>query len=129
MRRKFFFLGERMQQFRTVLVSCLVLSLPFTTWAQNAALAGYSPQSSTAERDWEQKFRQIPSTDNIREDNRRLSARPHNVGSPYDKENADWILSQFKNWGLEAHIETFAVLFPTPKSRKLELVGPKPYMA
>ena len=46
-----------------------------------------------------------------------LSARPHHVGSPYDKDNAEWILAQFKEWGLDAHIETFDVLFPTPKER------------
>ena len=60
---------------------------------------------------------------------RRLSARPHHVGSPYDKENADWILSKFKESGFDAHIETFQVLFPTPKQRVLELVGPTSFRA
>src|SRR5260370_6160687 len=54
----------------------------------------------------------------------RLSARPHHVGSPYDKDNAEWILSKFKEWGLDAQIETFDVLFPTPKERSLEMVEP-----
>ena len=54
----------------------------------------------------------------------RLSARPHHVGSPYDKDNAEWILAKFKEWGLDAHIETFEVLFPTPKERVVELVEP-----
>jgi N-acetylated-alpha-linked acidic dipeptidase len=60
---------------------------------------------------------------------RHLSARPHNVGSPYDKENAEWILAQFKQWGLDAAIETFYVLFPTPKDRALELVEPTSFTA
>src|SRR5690349_24320072 len=57
----------------------------------------------------------------------RLSAHPHHVGSPYDKDNAEWILTKFKEFGLDAHIETFDVLFPTPKERVVELVegGPK----
>jgi N-acetylated-alpha-linked acidic dipeptidase len=71
----------------------------------------------------------LPSTDNLREDMRHLTARPHNVGSPYDKENAEWILAQFKQWGLDAQIETFYVLFPTPKDRALELVAPTSYKA
>jgi len=54
---------------------------------------------------------------------RRLSARPHHVGSPYDKENAEWILARFKEWGFDAKIETFNVLFPTPKNRLLEMIG------
>jgi N-acetylated-alpha-linked acidic dipeptidase len=65
----------------------------------------------------------------MREYMKRLSARPHHVGSPYDKENAEWILSQFKEWGLNAHIETFHVLFPTPQERRVELVEPAKFVA
>jgi N-acetylated-alpha-linked acidic dipeptidase len=56
-----------------------------------------------------------------------LSARPHHVGSPYDKENAEWIAAKFKEFGLDTHVEQFDVLFPTPKERVVELVdgGPK----
>jgi N-acetylated-alpha-linked acidic dipeptidase len=92
-------------------------------------LAGYSAAASAAERDWESKFRALPSPDNEREYMRVLSARPHNVGSPYDKENAEWILAHFKGWGLDAQIETFYVLFPTPKERELELVAPTTFQA
>jgi N-acetylated-alpha-linked acidic dipeptidase len=60
---------------------------------------------------------------------RRLSARPHNVGTAYDKENADWILSKFKEWGWDAKIETFNVLYPTPKERVLEMVAPTHFTA
>ena len=34
-----------------------------------------------------------------------------------------------KAWGPKRRSETFDVLFPTPKSRSLELLGPKPYTA
>jgi N-acetylated-alpha-linked acidic dipeptidase len=99
------------------------------TKMEAAALPGYSASASAAERGWEGKFRALPSTDNLREDMRRLSARPHNVGSPYDKDNAEWILGQFKQWGLDAEIETFYVLFPTPKERAVELVAPATFTA
>lgn len=59
----------------------------------------------------------------------RLAARPHNVGSPYDKENAEWILGKLKEWGLDAHIEEFDVLFPTPKERVVELLEPSRFRA
>jgi hypothetical protein len=51
------------------------------------------------------------------------------VGSPYDRENAEWILAKFKEWGLDASIETFDVLFPTPKQRLVELVAPTHFKA
>ncbi len=94
-----------------------------------ARLMGYSEQESKAERQWEDKFNAIPQPDNMREYMKRLSAYPHHVGSPYDKANAEWILSKFKEFGLDAHIETFYVLFPTPKERRVEMVTPTRYVA
>lgn len=72
-------------------------------------------------------MRAIPDPNNLRAFMQRLSARPHNVGSPYDKDNAEWILGKFKEFGLDAHIETFSVLFPTPKERLVELVDGGPH--
>src|SRR5579863_322084 len=90
---------------------------------------GYTSQSAATEAQWEGKFRDLPDRDRIRENMKRLSARPHHVGSPYDKDNAEWLLAQLKSYGLEAQIENFTTLFPTPKSRLLELEGPAPFKA
>jgi len=101
----------------------------FAANSASAALDGYSPAHSLAERDWEAKFRAIPDTHLLRDNMQRLSARPHAVGSAYDKDNAEWILAKFKEFGFDAHIETFYVLFPTPKERKLELLEPTTFTA
>src|SRR5262249_51482901 len=95
--------------------------------ADEPVLTGFSADSSRAERQWEEKFKAIPSTQVIGDYMQRLAARPHAVGSPYDRENAEWLLAKFKEFGLDAHIESFEVLFPTPKERAVELVegGPK----
>src|SRR5947209_10615027 len=97
--------------------------------ADEQPLFGYSAESSRAERQWEEKLRAIPSTDNLRSYMQRLSARPHHVGSPYDKENAEWIAAKFKEFGLDTHIEQFDVLFPTPKERVVELMEGGPTFA
>jgi len=89
-----------------------------------------SPIPSQAQSmDWESKFRSVPSPENMREYMRRLSARPHHLGSPYDKENAEWILTKFKEFGFDAKIEIFDVLFPTPKERAVELLEPVRFSA
>jgi N-acetylated-alpha-linked acidic dipeptidase len=85
-----------------------------------------SPRNATS---WEARFRAIPDSEQIGYDMKRLSARPHHVGSPYDKDNAEWILSKFKEFGWDAQIETFTVLFPTPKERLLELLSPTQFKA
>jgi N-acetylated-alpha-linked acidic dipeptidase len=74
---------------------------------------------------WDAKFRAIPDAKNIGDYMKRMSARPHHLGSPYDKDNAEWILSKFKQWGWDARIETYDVLFPTPKERLVEMVSPR----
>ena len=95
----------------------------------DSSLLGYTPKTTSDERTLEKKFQDAIVADNIRENMRRLSARPHNVGSPYDRDNAEWILARFKEWGFDAHIETFDVLFPTPKERIVELVAPTRFRA
>jgi N-acetylated-alpha-linked acidic dipeptidase len=97
--------------------------------AEEPPLRGYAPESARVEREWEAKFRAIPDTQSLRDTMKRLSARPHHLGSPYDKDNAEWILGKFKEWGLDARIETFQVLFPTPKERLLEMLEPVKFTA
>ena len=120
-----------MRRVGLIAILCVV-SIGFAANAaedHSGTLAGYSAQGSRAERRWEEKFQAIPKPDNMRAYMKRLSAYPHHVGSPYDKANARWILSKFRQFGLDAHIETFYVLFPTPRERKVELVAPTHFVA
>jgi N-acetylated-alpha-linked acidic dipeptidase len=86
-----------------------------------ATLLGFTPATSKTELDLEQRFKAIPDPLRMKANMQLLSARPHHVGSPYDKQNAEWILAQYKQYGWDAHIETFQVLFPTPKTRVVEM--------
>ena len=56
-----------------------------------APLRGFTAESSRVEREWETKFRAIPDPARLRDMMQRLAARPHHVGSPYGKQNAEWI--------------------------------------
>src|SRR5438445_9571985 len=94
-----------------------------------ASLLAAAPQAGSSASSWEEKFRAIPAPERQREYMRRLSARPHHVGSPYDKDNAEWLAATFKSWGLDAQIETFQVLFPTPRERVVELLEPTRFRA
>jgi N-acetylated-alpha-linked acidic dipeptidase len=118
-----------MRPFSAIVLSFTLIFPSLSFGADQAALVGYSPRASQSEREWETKFRAIPDPANLREYMKRLSARPHHVGSPYDKDNAEWILAHFKEWGLDAHIEQFDVLFPTPKVRVVEMLSPTKFTA
>lgn len=90
---------------------------------------GFTAPSAAVQRDWETKFRALPDRQLIRSYMERLSARPHHVGSPWGKANAEWMRDQFRSWGWEAELAEYHVLFPTPKERVLELVAPSRYVA
>jgi len=89
-----------------------------------AAIGALSLPLLAQTQGWDAKFRAIPEAKNIGEYMKRMSARPHHLGSAYDKDNAEWVLSKFKEWGWDARLETYDVLFPTPKERLVEMVAP-----
>jgi N-acetylated-alpha-linked acidic dipeptidase len=114
---------------RTLVLPVAAAALLAAAARVDGDLRGYTADSSKVERSWETKFRAIPEPARMREALRRLSARPHHVGSPYDKDNAEWLRDQFKSYGWDANIEEFEVLFPTPKERLLEMVAPTKFTA
>jgi N-acetylated-alpha-linked acidic dipeptidase len=86
----------------------------------------FAPLDLNAQRSpaWDVTFRAIPEARNIGEYVRIMSARPHHLGSPYGRENAEWMLAKFKEWGWDTRIENYDVLFPTPTERLVEMVAP-----
>ncbi|HXG93290.1 MAG TPA: transferrin receptor-like dimerization domain-containing protein [Blastocatellia bacterium] len=92
-------------------------------------MRGYTQASAKAQHDWEERMRAVPKPELLREYMKHLSAEPHHVGSAYDKQNAEYIRDKFKSFGLDAHIEEFDVLFPTPRERVLEMIEPVKYRA
>ncbi|MEP6712248.1 MAG: M28 family metallopeptidase [Ferruginibacter sp.] len=101
----------------------------FISLAQNTTLPGFSNGASETQFTTEKKFDASLNANNIDKLIKDLSAAPHHVGSAADAANAQYILNKFKSWGYDAQIETFYVLFPTPKTRLLEMTGGKYFKA
>jgi N-acetylated-alpha-linked acidic dipeptidase len=112
-----------------VLLLCALLSAQAAPAFDEKSLTGFNAESAEAQRALEARFDSLLKKENMREWMRRLSARPHHVGSAYDKENAEFMAGLFRSWGYDAQIERFDVLFPTPKTRVLELTAPERYAA
>ena len=113
---------------RSALVLAALLLRPAAA-ADDAPMRGFTGASARAQRDWETRFKAVPDPDSLREYMRVLTARPHHLSSARDSVNAVWILGRFRSWGLDARIETFQVLFPTPRERVVELVAPRRFAA
>jgi N-acetylated-alpha-linked acidic dipeptidase len=100
-----------------------------STFAQAQKITGFFEKNVADQLNVESSFDKNLSAENVGEMIKKLSAQPHHLGSPGSKANAEYILNQFKNWGWDAKIETFHVLFPTPKIRLLEMTSPTNYKA
>ena len=115
------------------LVVALVLLFVVVTEAapspDDRPLLGFDRVSAAAERSLEARFDATLNPSDLRAWMKRLSARPHHLGSAYGKENAEFIAAQFRAWGFDTQIEEFSVLFPTPKVRVVELVAPEKFTA
>jgi N-acetylated-alpha-linked acidic dipeptidase len=114
---------------RTYLWLAGAATLAVTTAASAAPMLGFDTAGAKDERALEARFDAGLSAGAIRERLQRMAAEANQVGSPHDKANAEFTLAEFKAWGWDAHIETFSVLYPTPKEESLELTGPDPFKA
>ena len=97
--------------------------------AEERPLQGFTPEHAARQRALEARFDGQLRRENLREWMERLTLRPHHVGSPGSKENAEWIAAQLRSWGYETGIEEFQVLFPTPKTRLLQMTAPTHFTA
>lgn len=77
----------------------------------------------------EQRFDKELSRTHIGETIKSLSAKPHHIGSENGAALAEDLVKRFRSYGWDAKIETYQVLFPTPKERVLEMTGPTTYKA
>lgn len=111
---------------RTIpLFALVLLAIAATPQTQEAPpLLGFSPAAEAAQHDLERRFDAELDPEKLRDWMQRLTAEPFWTGSPYNREMAEWTADQFRSWGYDTRIETFQVLYPTPRIRELELVSP-----
>jgi N-acetylated-alpha-linked acidic dipeptidase len=106
-----------------------LLTLSALAYAQQKSITGFTDASAAQQLKTEQQFDASLNAQRMGETIKELSAFPHNLGSPGSKAVAEKILQKYKSFGLNAHIETYYALYPTPKTRVLEMTGPTPYTA
>jgi len=90
---------------------------------------GFSETAAQSQLELEANYDKLLNPENLDDWMKYMTARPHHVGSKYDKKVVDFIAKKFKQWGYDVKIEKFDVLFPTPKLRFLEMTAPTKYTA
>ncbi|HYM62135.1 MAG TPA: transferrin receptor-like dimerization domain-containing protein [Thermoanaerobaculia bacterium] len=114
---------------KSMALTALALAISLSTFAADAPITGFTAANAAKERALESQLDSKVNAQDLRTWLERLAARPHHIGSPYDKENAEFIASLFRSWGYDTTIEEYYPLFPTPKTRLVELIAPERYTA
>jgi N-acetylated-alpha-linked acidic dipeptidase len=112
----------------SLLTAALALAAP-AVHAAEPPIYGFSAAHAVEQRALEARFDSFLAAEDQRAWMQRLTARPHAIGSPYGKENAEFMAGLFRSWGFDTRIEEFRVLFPTPRLRRLEMIAPSRFTA
>ncbi len=112
----------------------LIAAIPFSSFAQSSqmpglVMRGFLSKDIDSEQKLEKQAQAVPDSTRLRKNLEVIAGKPHNAGSPNSKAMAEYILGQLKSFGLDAHIEQFEALMPYPTVRRVEVLGPKPYVA
>jgi N-acetylated-alpha-linked acidic dipeptidase len=108
-------------------LACLLLA--GISRAGDAPVVGFTPEGLAAQRALEARYDALLDAKNLRAWMERLSKHPHHLGSPWGKQNAEFVAGLFRSWGYDTRIEEYEVLFPTPRERVLEMVSPTRFVA
>ena len=104
--------------------------LAFCTLAAHAdELLGFNEKDSVQQRALESAFDRDLDAADMDGWLKRLSAKPHHVGSLAGREAAEFIADLFESWGYDVEIAEYRVLLPKPVTRELELVAPGSFKA
>ena len=118
-------------RFCIALLSFFTVGFPLSTLADDGtpAMRGFSTDNAARQAALEQKFDALLSPQDQSDWNKDESSDANNVGTPHDKTNAENMLKMFQSWGWDAHLETFYVLYATPKEELLEMTAPTQFKA
>jgi N-acetylated-alpha-linked acidic dipeptidase len=112
-----------------VFLGSTLLSAVAAAAAPESKLFGFLPEQISSQQALEQRFDAQIDAAEQRGWLKTLSAEPNQVGSPHDKANAEMVRDLFKQWGWDAQIETFDVLYPTLKQHTVEMISPTKFVA
>src|SRR5882762_10174391 len=114
-----------------------ILFLPLLISAQQkpvepptSPILGFSPAHVAAERQLEETFQAIPSSDLAREWHRTFTAEPHPAASERNNRLADFIAAEWRKQGWEeVTLRRYDVLHSRPRSISLEMTEPVHFTA
>ncbi|HBW83136.1 MAG TPA: folate hydrolase [Gammaproteobacteria bacterium] len=111
------------------ILGLLVLADLASGVAQAQSLFGFDEDAASAQLALEEEFDASLLADEQEQWLRILSRDPHHVGSAEGRAVVDFVAARFEEWGYEVEVTEYQVLFPSPRTRELELLVPYRFTA
>jgi N-acetylated-alpha-linked acidic dipeptidase len=112
---------------RILLLAGLILTVSQVQAEQS--LLGFDTEQAVSQLQLEASFDELLSPADQDAWLRELSAEPHHVGSKAGQVVAETVSRWLTSWGYDTSIETYQILLPTPRMRKLDLIEPEVFSA
>ena len=91
---------------------------------------GFSANTAAAEQTLERRFLEMPSADQIRDEHRVFTGKPHMAGTERDRELMELTRDRFIAFGLDdVEVTTHEVLLPWPEEVAVDMVSPTRWRA
>jgi N-acetylated-alpha-linked acidic dipeptidase len=117
------------QQLAWMTALCAAVGMT-STLPPEEGMRGFSPQGAQLQQQIEEKFKEIPSAEEIQKYHRLFTAEPHPAGSERNNELARHIAEVWKQQGWEeVTIHRYDVLQSSPRQVSVEMVSPVPFRA
>ncbi len=84
----------------------------------------FLPLCSVSAQGWQETLLAIPSADSCRAYLARLTEKPHVAGTLQDYETAEYVLQKFRDFGLQAEMQSYDVYLPYPQKIELRIIKP-----
>src|SRR3954454_17854951 len=108
-------------------VSACALALATATGvAQAQDLDGFTPDHAALQRQYEARFQEGVSADDMRALSRGFSRRPHLVGTPNQRRVAESALAKLRGYGLDAQLQPYDIYISRPEDIQVSMT--KPYL-
>jgi N-acetylated-alpha-linked acidic dipeptidase len=86
--------------------------------------ASFTPENWAAQLEYEQALKSSINKASIREFHERLADEPNRAGTVRSRKTAEWMMSQFASFGLEASLSEYDVLLAQPIDGSVEIIAP-----
>lgn len=113
------------------LIFCFVCLLTVFTFSarDSFSMRGFTAENAVTQQLYEADFKALVSAERCKHRLRQLTEEPHLAGTENSRKVAEYIRTEFENYGLQVQVYEYHVYLPHPLEVRVELISPGEHLA